>query len=150
MAAPLHIAPEADPDERDASLGWLCPTEAHRARMLDMTVRVERARNIAMAAVGVGLFASIGQLGWRVFVLFGIAVLNVATLEPRIRRASRPERVVATSLLSMGLLIAAGAAMSGGGTSPGLAWLVIPVAVTAVRFRAHVVWAAAGVAGFVA
>ena len=131
-------------------LGWLCPTEAHRARMLDMGPRVARARTFAAIGVGVGMVAAIGEAGWPAVGLFAIAIANLATLERRLERSMRPERVIAGSLLLNIGLMAAGAALTGGGQSPILAWLVIPVAITATRFRAKVVWAAAGVAAFAA
>ncbi len=114
--------------------------------MLDMGPRVVRARTIAAVAVGAGMVATIGEVGWRAVVLFAIAVLNLTTLERRIERSARPERVVAGSLLLIICLMGAGAGLTGGGTSPVLAWTVIPVAMTATRFRGQVVWAAAGFA----
>ena len=131
-------------------LGWLCPTEEHRSRMLDMGPRVVRARSIAAAAVGLGLLATIGETGWRALVLFAIALVNLATLERRIERAVRPELVVAGSLLLILGLMGANAAMTGGGVSPVLPWLAIPVAVATMRFREVVVWALAGVAAVTA
>ena len=131
-------------------LGWLCPTEGDRARMLDMGPRVARASTIAAAAVGVGMLATIGELGWWTFALFAIAIANLGTVEWRIARARHPERVVAGSVLLTIALTGAAAAGTGGGTSPVLVLIVIPVAVAAARFRAQVVWAAAAVAAMVA
>lgn len=118
--------------------------------MLDMSPRVARARTIAAGAVGLGMLAAISEAGWQAVGLFAIAIVNLATLEARIARATRPERVIAGSLLLNIGLLAAGAALTGGGESPVLAWIVIPVAITATRFRAQVVWAAAGVAAVAA
>jgi diguanylate cyclase (GGDEF)-like protein len=131
-------------------LGWLCPTEQHRARMLDMGRRVRRARTIAAAAVGVGMLATIGALGWWAFALFAVTITNLATLEWRMDRTSRPERVVASSVVLIIVLTGVAAIMTGGATSPVLMLIVIPVAVTAARFRAQVVWAAAASAALVA
>jgi diguanylate cyclase (GGDEF)-like protein len=131
--------------------GWLCPTEGHRARMLDMGPRVRRARTIAMGAVAIGIAvsAAVGGLGWPAVALFVVAMVNFATLERRIRRARRPERVLAASFVWVIVLIGAAAALTGGAVSPVLTWLVIPVAMAAARFRAPVVWANAGVASLV-
>jgi diguanylate cyclase (GGDEF)-like protein len=123
-------------------LGWLCPTEEHRARMLDMGPRVVRARTIALAATG--------EVGWWALALFAVAIANLGTLEWRIQRAVRPERVVAASLLLILWLLGASAALTGGALSPLLALLVIPVAVAAMRFRAQVVWAITGCAALTA
>jgi diguanylate cyclase (GGDEF)-like protein len=118
--------------------------------MLDMGERAKRARLVAMGAVTVGLLATTSALGWPMLVLFVIAVANLATVDFRIARASRPELVIAASGTIMIILIGAGAAMTGGAMSPALPWLVMPVAVMATRFRAHAVWGFAVLAGLVA
>jgi diguanylate cyclase (GGDEF)-like protein len=133
-----------------AGYGWLCPTDGHRARMLDMGPRVKRARTIAAAAVGVGLLAAIGEVGWPAVVLFVVAILNLATLDRRMQTARRPERVVAGSVLLILALMGVAGALADGGVSPILALVVIPVAASAARFRAPVVWVVAGIAALVA
>jgi diguanylate cyclase (GGDEF)-like protein len=110
--------------------------------MLDMGPRVVRARSIALAATG--------EVGWWALPLFAVAIANLETLEWRIQRAMRPERVVAASLLLTLSLLGASAALTGGAVSPLLALLVIPVAVAAMRFSAQVVWAIAGCAALTA
>jgi diguanylate cyclase (GGDEF)-like protein len=120
--------------------------------MLDMGPRVRRARKIVMAAVGVGIAVELSLKGWSwyEFLLFGVAAANLATLERRLGKARRPERVLAGSLTLVGALMIAAAGFTGGPTSPVLAWVVIPVAMTALRFRARVVWLAAGMAAVAA
>ncbi|MEA2274111.1 MAG: two-component system, cell cycle response regulator, partial [Solirubrobacteraceae bacterium] len=109
-----------------AGYGWLCPTEAHRARMHDMGPRVKRARTIAAAAVGVGLLAAIGEVGWPAVVLFVLAIVNLATLDRRMQTARRPERVVAGSMLLILALMGVAGALTDGGLSPVLGLVVIP------------------------
>lgn len=115
-----------------------------------MGPRVARARNIALAATGAGTVAAVGEVGWWALVVFAVAIANMATLERRIRRAARPERVVTAALLLILLLMGTSAAFTGAAVSPALAWLAIPVAVAAMRFRAPVVWAIAGFAALTA
>ena len=115
-----------------------------------MGPRVVRARTIALAATAAGTLAAAGELGWWVVLVFAVAIANLGTLERRIQRAIHPERVVAASLLLILWLTGASAALTGGAVSPALAWLVIPVAVSAMRFRAQVVWAIAGCAALTA
>ena len=147
----IHQMPETGLQRRaQHGLGWLCPTEGHRARLLDMGPRVVRARTTALVATGTGTLVVIGDVGWWALVLFAIVIVNLATLERRIRRSERPERVVAATQLLILVLMGASAALTGGPVSPVLAWLVIPVAVSAMRFRAQVVWAFAGCAGLIA
>src|SRR5581483_2304328 len=118
--------------------------------MLDMGTRVIRARNIAIGAVFAGMLLTIRELGWTALPLFGIAAVNLVTLDRRIEHSSRPERVVAGSLLLMIALIGAAGALTAATANPVLTLLAVPVAVVAARFRSRVVWAAAGVAALTA
>jgi diguanylate cyclase (GGDEF)-like protein len=128
---------------------WLCPTELDRARVVEASARVRRARTVAAGAVGIALVASAPWIGHWTLALFAIAVLNLATLEWRFARSKRPERVAMGSLLLILTLLAAGAALSGGPDSPILPWLVIPAAMGATRFRRPVVFAFAGLTAVV-
>ena len=123
--------------------GWLCPTERDRARVLDNSERIRRARAIAAGAMGITILATIPWTGWWTLVLFGIAVVTIGTLDWRMARNERPERAVALTLIVISLDLALGAALTGGPTSPVLAWLVVPAAMTAIRFRSRVVVVAA-------
>jgi diguanylate cyclase (GGDEF)-like protein len=80
-------------------------------------------------------------------VLFAVAILNLATLEWRISHNSRPERVVARSLLLMSALTVAAIGLTGGWKSPLLVLPVLPVAMTAARFRVSVVRLGAAITG---
>jgi len=111
-----------------------------------MGPRVVRARSIAVAAAAAGTIAAAGEVGWWTVGLFAVVIANLGTLERRIQRARRPERVVAATLMVILVLMATSAALTGGAESPVLSWLLIPVAVAAMRFRAQVVWAFAGCA----
>ena len=144
---PVELETERDATRIDR---FLCPTDVHRERMLDMGPRVARARAIAAGAMGAGLLAASPLIGWPLVPLFLLSVLTVATLDRRVRGARSPEGVVARSLVFMTVLIGVAAALTGGAGSPVLPLLVVPVAVTAARFRATVVWASAGIAGIVA
>jgi diguanylate cyclase (GGDEF)-like protein len=123
--------------------GWLCPTERDRARVLDNSERIRRARAIAAGAMGITILATIPWTGWWTILLFGIAVVTIGTLDWRMARTERPERAVALTLIVISLDLALGAALTGGPTSPVLAWLVVPAAMTAIRFRSRVVVVAA-------
>lgn len=115
-----------------------------------MGSRVRQARTIALGAMGVGTIAASPLIGWPMVPMLLVAFVAMATVDKRIERSSRPERVVARTLVLMTVLTGFSAALTGGAVSPVLALLVIPVAVTSARFRAPVVWAAAGFAALTA
>jgi diguanylate cyclase (GGDEF)-like protein len=123
---------------------WLVRSELDRARVHEARERIKRARTIGAAAIGLGLIATAPWTGWWTLLLFAGAFVNLATLERRLNRSSRPERVVAGSLLFTLGLLAVGVAGSGGPDSPVLPWLVIPSAMAATRFPPRVVVALAG------
>jgi diguanylate cyclase (GGDEF)-like protein len=119
--------------------GWLCPTDQDRVRALDMSGRVRRARSVAAGAVGLGLVALAPWLGWWTLALFGVALLNLLTLDWRISRSRRPERVIAGSLCIISIVLVAAVALTGGSQSVILFWLILPAAMVAARFRSRVV-----------
>jgi len=133
-------------DRAQGPLGWLCPTEGHRARMLDMSPRVRRARQIAAAAVGVGMLLTMSDMKWPAIPLFAVCMLNLVTVDARIKRSLRPERVVASSVLLIITLIGTAATLTVNRANAVLPLLVLPVAMCAARFRPRVVWATAGFA----
>jgi diguanylate cyclase (GGDEF)-like protein len=122
---------------------WLCPTERDRARVLDMSDRIKRARAISAGTIGIGILATAPWSGWWTLLLFGAALMAMSTLDWRMARTKRPERAVVANLLVISLVLAVAAALTGGAHSPALAWLVVPVAMAAVRFRPSVVVAGA-------
>jgi diguanylate cyclase (GGDEF)-like protein len=133
-------------DSAQGSLGWLCPTESDRARLLDMSPRVRRARQIATGAVGVGMLLTVHDMKWTAIPLFAVCLLNLLTVDIRIKRSLRPERVVASSVVLIIVLIGASATLTVNEAYAVLPLLVLPVAMTAARFRPRVVWATAAFA----
>jgi diguanylate cyclase (GGDEF)-like protein len=125
-------------------MSWLCPTELDRRRVVDTSDRVRRARILAAACAGVGILVLAPILSWWLVPIFVVAAIVLACVDPAMRRLERPERAAAAGMLSIELAVAASAAVTGGPLSPILPWMVVPVAMSAVRFRAQVV--AVGVA----
>jgi len=129
----------------DRISAWLCPTDAHRARAREAGERVRNARSIAAAACGISLVATAPFMSWWFLLLFAIVAVNLATLEKRLGASERPELVAVQASLTILVVLGAGAALSGGEDSPALAWMILPVATSAARFRPQVVVAGAGV-----
>ena len=120
---------------------WLCPTERDRERLVDMSARVKKARTISAVALGAALVASGPWVGWAPLALLVLVGANLATIESRLAVARRPEYVAAASMFFLQCVIAGGIGLTGGPTSPLMAWIVVPTAVVAARFRRHVVFA---------
>jgi diguanylate cyclase (GGDEF)-like protein len=118
---------------------WLCPTELDRARLLDNSERIRRARTISTVAVGATLITFAQTNGWWTLVLFAITALNFATLDARCARSRHPQLHIAFSIVQVQCVLAVAAALSGGPDSPSLPWIVMPTAFSAARFRGTVV-----------
>ena len=124
----------------DANGSWLCPTERDRERLVDMSARVRKARSISAVALGTALAVSAPWVGYWPLALLVLVGANLAVIEGRLANARRPEYVAAASMFFLQAVIGAGIAMTGGPDSPMVAWIVVPTAVVAARFRRHVVF----------
>jgi len=118
---------------------WLCPTESDRVRVRDATPQVRMIRRVGSSAVGVTLLVSAPWLGWWTLILFAVSALNLLSVDRRMARSERPERVSVGAILVTLALLATGVVLSGGPRSPALPWLVLPAAMVAARFRPQVV-----------
>ena len=123
----------------DTTGSFLCPTEVDRLRVVEASGRVRVARTIGAAVIGLALVLAAPWVGWWTLIGFGMVAVDFATLEPRLRRSPRPERIAAASLLLALAVIGVTVALSGGPDSPLLPWLVIPAMTSATRFRREVV-----------
>jgi diguanylate cyclase (GGDEF)-like protein len=123
----------------DRISSWLCPTEHHRARALEANTRVRTARTLAAGTCGVSLLATAPFVGWWFLLLFVASAAVLLTADRRIERSDRPELVMALNALAILAVLTVGAAFSGGEDSPALPWMVLPVALSAARFRPQVV-----------
>ncbi len=93
---------------------WLCPTELDRARVVDANERVRKIRLVGIGAVGATLLASAPWIGWWVLIPFAVTAVNLISVEQRIVRSARPERVSVWAMATTQLTIAIGVAFSGG------------------------------------
>jgi diguanylate cyclase (GGDEF)-like protein len=104
-------------------------------RVVEAGPRVHKARVVAAGAIGVGVLAAVPWTGWWTLILFAPAGLHLVTMNRLLDRSDRPELVALSTLLVMQLAIAGSAAGTGGPDSPVLAWMAIPPAMAALRFR---------------
>ncbi len=121
------------------SAGWLCTTDRDRARVLDASGRVRTIRMVGSGAVGVTLLICTPWLGWWTLILFTLSAANLLSVDWRMARSARPERVSVSAIVITLALLATGVVLSGGPSSPALPWLVLPAAMVAARFRPLVV-----------
>jgi diguanylate cyclase (GGDEF)-like protein len=129
-------------DLRSDDATWLCPTALDRARLLENSRRVSRARSITSAAIGLCLIYAAPTYGWWMIGVFVLSALNTQTLEARIRRSRRPEYHVAFSIVFSQALLATVAALTGGPRSVILPLISILCVFAATRFRTLVAIAA--------
>jgi diguanylate cyclase (GGDEF)-like protein len=129
-------------------MSWLCPTELDRRRAVDTSDRVRKARTFAAGCAGVGILVLAPLLSWWLVPTFVVAAIVLSQVDPAMRRSEHPERPAAAGMVTIELILAFAAAITGGPLSPILCWMVVPVAMSAVRFRVHVVAVGAVIEAF--
>jgi diguanylate cyclase (GGDEF)-like protein len=118
---------------------WLCPTEVDRARLLDNSVRIRRARMISVVAIGATLVSFAPRYGAWTLGLLAVVALKLVLQELRCARSTEPQLHIFTSVVLIQVVLAVAAVGSGGPQSHMLPWLVLPTAFAAARFRGAVV-----------
>jgi diguanylate cyclase (GGDEF)-like protein len=124
---------------------WLCPTQLHRERLLDMERKLARPRAVMYGSLAVAFIIGIPWIGWWTLIPLAGAILSYAAFKPRIATSERPEYVIAATVVIAQILIGIGIALSGGPHSPVIAMLLLPIVTLPARFSARGVWAGLGV-----
>ena len=65
----------------DSLRAWLCPTPAHRVRVIEASARIGKARIIIAGAIGAGVLAGAPWNGWWTVALFVPAGLHLVTMD---------------------------------------------------------------------
>jgi diguanylate cyclase (GGDEF)-like protein len=125
---------------------WLCPTPAHRARVVEANARIGKARIVIVGAIGVGVLAGAPWNGWWTLLLFIPAGAHLVSMDRWMRRSARPELVAFGTLVSMLVVLAIAAIGTGGPASPVLPWMALIPAMATLRFRFEVCVALSGLA----
>jgi diguanylate cyclase (GGDEF)-like protein len=130
------------PPGRDADLSgmdwlraWLCPTPADRARVVEASPRIRKARIIAAGAIGVGVLVGAPWNGWWTLLLFFPAGVHLVTMDRWMERTRRPELIPFFTLLAMMGVLAIAAVGTGGPDSPVLPWFALVPAMATLRYR---------------
>jgi diguanylate cyclase (GGDEF)-like protein len=113
---------------------WLCPDEASRERALDMERRLKRVRAVAMGVLTLCLLMSGPWLGWWPALVCLLVAIGFAAMDRGLDRYQRPELAIATTWVGTQVAIAAAIWLTGGASSPAIAWLAIPVVTLPARF----------------
>src|SRR5258708_6952534 len=113
---------------------WLCPTQLHRDRLLDMESKLARPRAIMYGSLAVAFLIGIPWIGWWTLIPLAGAIASYSLLRPRIATSERPEYVIAATVVIAQALIGIGIALSGGPDSPTIAMLLLPIVTLPARF----------------
>jgi diguanylate cyclase (GGDEF)-like protein len=130
----------------DLLRAWLCPTPAHRVRVVEASARIGRARLVIAGAIGAGVLIGAPWNGWWTVLLFIPAGLHLITMDRWMERTDHPELVAFGTLLTMLLVLVVAAAGTGGPDSPVLPWFALVPAMATLRFRLAVSVGLAGAA----
>ena len=134
----------ATTDARGGNGTWLCPTEFDRARLLDMEAKLGPARAIMYGALGLAFLIGIPWTGWWIVPMLAGSVIGYALLRPRIATSTRPEYVIAATVVNAQVLIGVGIALTGGPESPAIPILLLPIVTLPARFPTRGVAAGVG------
>jgi diguanylate cyclase (GGDEF)-like protein len=124
---------------------WLCPTQLHRERLLDMESKLARPRAIMYGSLAVAFLIGIPWIGAWTLIPLAVSVLVYALLRPRIATSERPEYIVGATVINAQALIGIGIALSGGPHSPTIGMLLLPIVTLPARFSPRGVWVGLGV-----
>jgi len=130
----------------DSLRAWLCPTPAHRVRVIEASARIGKARLIIAGSIGLGVIAGAPWNGLWTLALFIPAGAHLVTMDRWIKRSASPELVAFGTLVAMVAVLAVAAAGTGGPDSPVLPWLALVPAMSTLRFRFEVCVALSGLA----
>jgi diguanylate cyclase (GGDEF)-like protein len=130
----------------DSLRAWLCPTPAHRVRVIEASARIGKARIFIAGAIGVGVVAGAPWNGLWTLALFLPAGAHLITMDRWIKRSERPELVAFGTLVAMTVVLGIAAAGTGGPQSPVLPWVALVPAMSTLRFRFQVAVALSGLA----
>jgi diguanylate cyclase (GGDEF)-like protein len=119
---------------------WLCPTQLHRERLLDMESKLARPRAVMYGSLALAFLIGAPWIGAWTLIPLAVSVLGYALLRPRIATSERPEYVVGATVINAQVLIGIGIALSGGPHSPTIGMLLLPIITLPARFSPKGVW----------
>ena len=109
-----------------------------------MERRLAKPRAIMYGALGIAFLIGIPWIGAWTLIPLALSVLGYSLLKPRIETSTRPEYIVAATVVNAQILIGLGIALSGGPQSPTIAMLLLPIITLPARFTTRGVYAGLG------
>lgn len=128
---------------------FFCPSDADRARLLELDETLRRPRIVTYLAIAVTLGVLTPWTGWWVLgLLAGLAFMYEVLIRRRLQAGTtHPAITVLAGFVLNTIVTAVAAVITGGPASPLLPWIVIPIVSLAGRFDARGVWCGAGFVG---
>jgi diguanylate cyclase (GGDEF)-like protein len=123
---------------------WLCRDDMDRERMLDMERRLAPVRKATIGILGLGLIVCGPWLGWWTLAPLALAAFGFRIAEPHTEGSERPEYWMFAAWAATEIAIAVAVGLSGGPTTPTMAWFAIPVVTLSARFSLRGVLAGLG------
>jgi diguanylate cyclase (GGDEF)-like protein len=114
---------------------WLCPTPEQRARVVEASPRIRKARIVTACSIGIGNVIAIPWVGLVPIAMFVPAAIHLVTMDRLMNRSERPELIALGTLTVMAGMLGVAAVITGGPQSPVLTWLAIIPAMGLLRFR---------------
>ncbi len=113
---------------------WLIKDGMDRERMLDMDMRIQPLRLVALGVLGVALIVSGPWVGWWPLIALVVAGVFFKVAGARTEGSARPEYYLFAGWAGAELMIASSVALTGGPESPAFGWFAIPIITLAARF----------------
>jgi diguanylate cyclase (GGDEF)-like protein len=118
----------------ESGTSWLCPNPGDRERLLDMEQRLTPVRAASFGVLTLTALICAPWMGWWLVAPVIACAVAFALVGRSLPTSTRPEYLIALVWALSQLTIAACASLTGGASSPGLAWFVVPVITLPVRF----------------
>lgn len=109
--------------------------QLRRERLLDMEGRLRPYRRRALLVLAAGLVASGAWIGWWWLIPLAAAAAAFGASDRLMTASARPELWAAAGWAIAPLMIAVSVALTGGPSSPGVAWFALPAVTLGARFE---------------
>jgi diguanylate cyclase (GGDEF)-like protein len=125
----------ASPDATPTT--WLISDGMDRERMLDMDHLVAPVRRRSFVVIAIALLLCGPWLGWWTIAPLVLAAIVFRVADVTLKRVSHPEYLLFAAWTASQLMIAGSVAVTGGPSSPAMAWFAIPIVTLSARFPAR-------------